>query len=201
MAAAAVYMKLLRSIEDSQLNYSMSKTPFSATISLKSSFLKRFPKDIHDVKIEKKEEAIEEEKLKHKDEIFKLQNTFEDDRKIMIAEIERLQNAYDVEKQKSAALEQEIAEFRNEVLRVKKEKKELNLALKGTKEKFEAMENHSSSLVDDKKALHMKLAAEIRNVDRTKSEINNIMKESENIVNELEKVQAELVEVKSKELR
>ena len=46
----------------------------------------------------------------------------------------------------------------------------------------------------------MKLDAEIRNVDRTKSEINNIMKESENIVNELEKVKAELVEVKSKEL-
>ena len=111
-----------------------------------------------------------------------------------------MQNAYDVEKQKSAALEQEIAEFRNEVLRVKKEKKELNLALKGTKEKFEAMENHSSSLVDDKKALHMKLDAEIRNVDRKKSEIDNIMKESENIVNELEKVEAELVEVKSKEL-
>ena len=62
------------------------------------------------------------------------------------------------------------------------------------------MENHSSSLVDDKKALHMKLDAEIRNVDRKKSEINNIMKESENIVNELEKVKAELVEVKSKEL-
>merc|ERR1712129_166828 len=112
MAASAVYMNLLRSIEDSQLNYSMSKTPFSATISLKSSFFKRFPPNIHDVKIKKKEEATEEKKVKYK------------------AEIERLQKAYDVEKHKSAALELEIAEFRNEILKVKKEKKEVNLALK-----------------------------------------------------------------------
>ena len=123
MAASLVYMNLLRSIEDSQLNYSMSRTPFSATISLKSSFLKRFPPNIHDVQIKKKEEANEEEKVKHKDEIFKLKETFEEDRKMMIAEIERLQKAYDVEKHKSAALELEIAEFRNEVLKVKKEKK------------------------------------------------------------------------------
>ena len=118
MAASLVYMNLLRSIEDSQLNYSMSRTPFSATISLKSSFLKRFPPNIHDVQIKKKEEANEEVKVKHK-----LNETFEEDRKMMIAEIERLQKAYDVEKHKSAALELEIAEFRNEVLKVKKEKK------------------------------------------------------------------------------
>ena len=152
------------------------------------------------MKIKKKEEATEEEKVKHKDEIFKLQETFEEDRKMMIAEIERLQKAYDVEKHKSAALELEIAEFRNEILKVKKEKKEVNLALKATKEKFEAMENHSASLVDDKKALHKKLDAETRNVDSKKSEISNIMKESEDIVNQLEKVKAELVELKSKEL-
>ena len=61
--------------------------------------------------------------MKHKDEIFKLQETFEQDRKMMIAEIERLHKAYDVEKHKSAALELEIAEFRNEVLKVKRKRK------------------------------------------------------------------------------
>ena len=41
------------------------------------------------------------------------------ERKMVKAEVGRLQKAYDVEKNKSAALELEIAEFRNEILKVK----------------------------------------------------------------------------------
>ena len=67
MEAAKVYINLIGNIEDSQLNYAMSKTPYSVTISLKSSFLKQFPADIYksDVKLEKKEDAVEEERLNH----------------------------------------------------------------------------------------------------------------------------------------
>ena len=41
-AATEVFQKILQSIENSRLNYSLSKTPFSASISLKCSFIKRF---------------------------------------------------------------------------------------------------------------------------------------------------------------
>ena len=197
MEAATVYMNLIRSIEDSQLNYAMSKTPFSATISLKSSFLKRFPKDIHasDVKIEKKEEAIEEERLK------KLHKTSDEDHKRMIVELAQIQGSYDDEKQKSGALELEIAEFRKEILKVKKEKKDLKLTLKVTMEKFETMENSSASLVVEQKALKDKLHDETRDVDLKKNEIIIIKKETENIVKELVKVEAELADLKSKDLK
>ena len=42
MDASQVFNNLLKGIENSKLNYFMSKTPFSATISLKSSFVKKF---------------------------------------------------------------------------------------------------------------------------------------------------------------
>ena len=45
MDASQTFSSLLRNIESSNFNYSMSKTPFSATISLKSSFVKRFIDD------------------------------------------------------------------------------------------------------------------------------------------------------------
>ena len=41
MDATAIFNNLLKSIEDSNLNYVMNKTPFSAAISIKSSFIKR----------------------------------------------------------------------------------------------------------------------------------------------------------------
>ena len=42
MDASLVFDSIIRSIEDSQLNYAISRTAFSASISIKCSFLKRF---------------------------------------------------------------------------------------------------------------------------------------------------------------
>ena len=42
MTATKRFENLLKTIEDSNLNYSIHNTPFSATISLKCSFVKRF---------------------------------------------------------------------------------------------------------------------------------------------------------------
>ena len=42
MEAHAVFQDVLRKIENSNLNYSLSKTPFSASISLKCSLVKRY---------------------------------------------------------------------------------------------------------------------------------------------------------------
>ena len=42
MAANEVFHGILKIVESSNLNYSLSKTPYSASISLKSSFLNRY---------------------------------------------------------------------------------------------------------------------------------------------------------------
>ena len=41
MDATTIFYNLLKSIKDSNLNYVMNNTPFSAAISIKSSFIKR----------------------------------------------------------------------------------------------------------------------------------------------------------------
>ena len=45
MEAAKVFKQLIRKIESSQLNYKISKTPLSATISVKSSFVKHWDQE------------------------------------------------------------------------------------------------------------------------------------------------------------
>ena len=42
MEPSSIFKNILKSVEDSNLNYKMTKTNFSAVISLKCSFVKRF---------------------------------------------------------------------------------------------------------------------------------------------------------------
>ena len=88
MDASQVFNTLIRRIEDSQLNYSMSRTPFSATISLKCSFLNRFsvasqivilPRT--DFQLEQNVKEAEAEKMKLQNEVEMLQNSFDNDQK------------------------------------------------------------------------------------------------------------------------
>ena len=132
MDASQPFMKLIRNIEDSQLNYSMTKTPFSATISLKCSFQKRF-KTASQENSEKVEEhqydeiarQMESEKLQLQGEIIKLQSMFDNEQKKLVEEGVKIQKLYDVEKNKSKDLEMKITEFREDILNIKKEKLEI----------------------------------------------------------------------------
>ena len=142
MEASQVFLNLLRSIEDSQLNYAISRTPFSATISLKSSFFKRFAEaskksDLENVKnlprtdshLEKKVEETEAEKVALQEEIHELQDTFEKEQKRIMGELVNIQKVYEEEKKRSAALEIEIVNNREEALKIKKERKELEVVI------------------------------------------------------------------------
>ena len=126
MDASNVFKNMLRNIEDSKLNYSMSRTPFSASISLKCSFAKRFgdaskKTDVdsleklsrNDFHIgDKKVRELETENFKLQDETTKLKMTFENDKKKTVEELVKLQKLYDCEKEKSNASELKISEFR-----------------------------------------------------------------------------------------
>ena len=99
MDSSTIFRNLLRTIEDSQLNYTMSRTPFSATISLKCSFLKRFKEGsqisdlgnvvnvlVTDSKHDQKVKEIEAEKSVLQVEIENLRNSFENDQKKSLKE-------------------------------------------------------------------------------------------------------------------
>ena len=125
-----MFLNIIKSIEDSKLNYFIIKTPFSATISLKSSFVKRFCEaSFSDVSYvsekHKKVRELEEENLKLRDEINKLKVSYENYRKTPVNKLACMQKLYDDEKERSKTLEVQISEFREEVLKVKKEKNEI----------------------------------------------------------------------------
>ena len=106
MAAAAteVFQNILRSIENSRLNYSLSKTPFSASISIKCSFIKRFEKHPQEVSSLSQEVASERDTVVIKElvkenydlkaEVDKLNYVSERDQKRLLEEQVTLQEVY-----------------------------------------------------------------------------------------------------------
>ena len=84
---------------------------------------------------------------------MQLQSTFENEQKKLVEELVKLQNLNNDEKVKSKNLELEIAGFREDVLRIKKEKKELSKSLKIKSDECEALEINFKGLVEEKKAL------------------------------------------------
>ena len=137
MEATKVFTSILQS-----LNYSLSKTPFSATISLKCAFIKRYqeyssvkniefterlPEDITDQQgtVGVKDDVVrklEVENIELKAELESLKNKCESDQKGLLKETVKLQNIYDEEKKVSKTLEMNLADVRDSLLNLKKER-------------------------------------------------------------------------------
>ena len=146
MEAHAVFQDVLRRIENSNLNYSLSKTPFSASISLKCSLVKRY-EDISQVvdfsvsqvddfsvtanmvknnfEVFNEVKRLETENVELQKELEQLKAVHDKDQKRLLKETVHLQNLYELEQEKTSNLEKNLSEFRDEVLRVKKEKHKL----------------------------------------------------------------------------
>ena len=136
MAANQTFTNLIRSIEASELNYRMTKTPFSATISVKSSFVKRHDEDSRcpeieavnhsaslDLKyIESELKKVELENLSLKAELRHLEDSTQNEQDKFDEETLKLQKVYDTEKRKSEGLEKQIGELRQEILKINRKK-------------------------------------------------------------------------------
>ena len=84
MEASTVFKEILNKVETSQLNYLISKTPFSANIAIKSSFIK-----YHDARSSKEPRKDESEKtsfenLKYSSDLVKLK---EQNKKLTISNL------------------------------------------------------------------------------------------------------------------
>ena len=160
MHANQIFSRLIRNIENSNLNYSMSKTPFSATISLKCSLVKRYSEEISEVINEdifltdSDNQILKQTNVDFEAEIFKLREkvkSLEEATNVVekqfVAEKLKLQKAYDLEKNKSKVFEKDNAEFREDLLKVKDEKHKMSLQLKNLKDD---LKNKSGALEDIK---------------------------------------------------
>ena len=129
MDANSVFKTILHLIEASQLNHSLSKTPFSASISLKSSFIKRFQGENikHEVLVDNKTgtevEKLRQENLELKESMKHLKQRLASQEKAID---EHLKQAKD----KSKIDEEETATKREELIQIKKGKNKLGAQMK-----------------------------------------------------------------------
>ena len=144
MDANTIFKEILAVVENSSLNHFIYKTPFSATISLKSSFVKYFSDSqcAHEVKnINRKEIRTEEssimknENIELKAQIERLDSIVQE-QKLVIAE--KSKKGF-IEKEtrdsKAAKVETELLKLKSELTRLKKKLSLLNQIVKSTRKK------------------------------------------------------------------
>jgi myosin heavy subunit len=209
MDASQSFTNLIRSIEESNLNYSMSRTPFSATISLKCSFVKRFtevfPTDVKSLSLslnavkllEKNMKNLESENLELKSKVKELENSAYLEQEA----VAKLKQAFDNEKENSEDSENKIVEFREELLKIKREKHDLSLDLKAQKETFKALKEECIVLKRENKSVNKMLKDKEKLFDDKQVELNNVRKEVQSKKQALEQVKIELVQSKLQEQR
>ena len=122
MEAHQIFRDVLCYVEKSRLNFCLSKTPFSATISLKSSFIKSdidFSKTpVSFSELEQKMTSQVEENLNLTEKLKVLEKSYNTVKK----DKDRIEHLYEQEKTKHKLADEIEAELRSELLKVKAKK-------------------------------------------------------------------------------
>ena len=204
MEASNIFQDLLRTIEESNLNYSLRKTPFSAIISLKSSFVNRFNKIdnyknrvlLPDISEEaKKIGVIEEENLKLKAKLKELdeeKDQTENNWKKVNKEMTRLEDKLREEKRKVKSLDEQIVTFRKEVLDIKSEKKSLSSKLKSLELEATAAGVQLVNMTQENEKLKELLKKETKTVEQKNYDIKSVLNEKDSLKERLEVTLSEL---------
>ena len=216
MAATEVFQNILKCIESSSLNYSMSKTPFSASISLKSSFIKRFHDQHKDFSPEERnispsmkslDRTLPEqdvEVVKHlvkensnlKEDIERLQNVVEKDQKKFVEEQVNFHEVYEHEKTKNKELEKNLSVFREDLLNIKRKKHDLTNRLKMKEVECEDLRIKVKQLSEEKTVLNKDLKDKCERLDNVNDDFHKTKNEFESTKEVLNDTQSELADLK-----
>ena len=193
MAAKQIFNDILNQVEKSQLNYLVSKTPFSASISLKCSFAKASKADQDEVIVQKynvneaadvkagatksdHKDRLENEILKLKSELAFAENTILEQKHVMVDNLKQL-------KELAKSAENKAAEFSENLLNVKKEKKNLATQLKTNEDlngklkiETENMKEENKKLTEEKRNL-VRGAKELKAEQATLEQINKSLEQ------------------------
>ena len=192
MEATQVFQNILQIIENSRLNYSLSKTPFSATISLKCSFIKRFHEqpqpryiapeetNIFPMKnpprtsLEKDVQVVEHLVNENRDlkaEVDRLKDVIDRDHKKVLEETVNLQIIYEHEKNQRTELERNLSTFREDLLKIKRDKHKLCDQLKVKDTECEELRTKVEELKEENDGLKKALKDKCESFDNVKIEL------------------------------
>ena len=200
MEANQVFNKMLYEIEHSKLNYMITRrTPFSASISLKSSFIQFFDhkstNETHETGSEQLKN-LELETSEQKARIYELDRIVEQQKEVIEEEREKLNNHHEVKKEKDKNADIEIAKLREELLAVKKEKHNLNTNLKLQKDETEALKKETVDLRRVSEKLESKLVKTIDALETKTKDVDDLKKGNDDLELILEKTKADLSKFK-----
>ena len=208
MDASEVFKAILQNIESSGLNYSLSKTPFSASISLKCSFILRrqgvcisenfSTKSVqHDAIVQE----LEAENLELRAEVDTLKDIHDSEQKKLLEEIAKQQNVFDHEKQESRATEKNVAEFREELLKIKKEKHDLSDNLKMKVEECEKYKTKVGAINATNDALEKVIKNKNDSVELRNEELSSAKRDYKSVYENLIATQSELDNLKLERIK
>ena len=115
MEANQIFPNILAAVENSSLNYLINKTPFSATISWKSSFVKHYSEAHSESKVEIDPDKTKYLKSEQSLKIIALEDVVEQQKRV-------IEEKCMEEKMAISLADSKAAEFREEVLRMRSEK-------------------------------------------------------------------------------
>ena len=195
MDANTIFKEILAVVENSSLNHSIYKTPFSATISLRSSFVKYFSDSqcAHEVKNINRKEIKTEESSILKNENIELK-----------AQIERLDNIVKeqklviAEKSKKELIEKETrdskaAKVETKLLKLKSENDQLEEKVKLAQSDCKKHKNEK-----DQVAKNLKLCEKAS--EGTDNDLKNVNIEKIAVDKKLDKIVKEMENLKKKQL-
>ena len=204
MDANVIFKNILNHIESSPLNFMVNKTPFSATISLKSSFAKRYDNvsthenhaaeenvknslvDIPSIKMS----VLENAKLKAKvidleKASLEEQNSYKLDMKALVKERDNFEKLYEQGKTKLKVAEDQIASLREDLIVVKKEKNKASFNVKRLEEEHEQTNQDNINLKEE-------ISNNSKMFKVQNSEVEQLIKDNKSLEIRIEKLRIEL---------
>ena len=176
MEAKKSFEEILQHVESSQLNYHISKTPFSATISLKSSFTKlwntavKSDKDLLEdseqetkVKKEVNEHLFEEQR----NNIAQLGTTINILQQTIIDKEDGFEKHASKLKDAVKAAEMETEELREELLAIKQERKRVKAITQTLEQEIELLKVENKNMVKE----NLKLSENIKVIEAKVKEL------------------------------
>ena len=190
MAAYKIFENLISSIETSRLNYILTRTPFSATISMKSSFAK-FHENPEDENTKNENEESKEEKMNLQSKIKML----EENLKSIESEKKNLEMVYNCEKEKVKSSQEIEGQLRVELLKVKSEKNALISNNKSLQTRVDELERECDKKEDLNKDLQSQFKSKMKVLESLEGRVEGLTGDKDcselmmtNLVSQLEQL-------------
>ena len=180
MNAKIIFENILQQVETSDLNFAVSRTPFSATISLKCSFIKKYEKaapetvkhhencDTVSVEPTKMNEPKPSDKLESDVKVLEstiktLETTINDQKNLLNAKSKQIKDS-------SKHADDHVAELREELLKVKQERAKFRTNVKTLEEELLMLKGETENVKHENGKMIKALKAHETEVEKLKQD-------------------------------